>query len=159
VRAVTDHRTPARDESSSILLCDEQRESAALLACELEALGHEVTIVCSCADAFAAACTHDYDVLMAAPFLRDGATLLLPRTLGIRRPRLTILVARLTERLSAAAAERVGFDAQVTRVVDVPRLDRILRTSAAKAAAHAAVVVEDATPASEVGARGPGRLR
>ena len=69
-------------------------------------------------------------------------------------------MTRLTERLSAAAAERVGFDAQVTRVVDVQRLDRMLRMSAAKAAsAHPAVGAEDAAPASEVGARGPGRLR
>ena len=154
-----DLRTTVPGEGSSILLCDEERESAALLAAELGALGHEVTIVCSCAEAFAAACAHDYDVLVAAPFLRDGATLLLPRTLGIRRPRLTILMTRLTERLSAAAAQRVDFDAQLTRVVDVERLDRIVRTSAAQAAARPAVVAEDAPPASEVGARGPGRLR
>jgi DNA-binding response OmpR family regulator len=160
VRGVGDLRTTVPVEGSSILLCDEEQESGAPLAAELEALGHEVTIVCSCAEAFAAACAHDYDVLVAAPFLRDGATLLLPRTLGIRRPRLTILMTRLTERLSAAAAQRVGFDAQLTRVVDVQRLDRMLRASAATAAAHPAVVVaEDAPPASEVGARGPGRLR
>lgn len=159
MRGVGDLRTTVPVEGSSILLCDEERESVALLAAELEALGHEVTIVCSCAEAFAAACAHDYDVLVAAPFLRDGATALLPRTLGIRRPRLMILMTRLTERLSAAAAQRVGFDAQLTRVVDVQRLDRILRTSAAGAAAHPAVVAEDAPPASEVGARGPRRLR
>ena len=156
-RGVGDCRTT---EGSSILLCDEERESAALFASELEELGHEVTIVCSCAEAFSAACAHDYDVLVAAPFLRDGATLLLPRTLGIRRPRLMILMTRMTERLSAAASQRVGFDAQLTRVVDARKLDRILRAAAARQAAVAAVaVVEDAPPASEVGARGPGRLR
>lgn len=165
MRGVGDCRTTVGFGGSSILLCDEERESAALLASELEECGHDVTIVCSCAEAFSAACAHDYDVLVAAPFLRDGATLLLPRTLGIRRPPLMILMTRMTERLSAAAAQRVGFDAQLTRVVDVRRLDCIVRTAAARqsvrttAAVAAAAVVEDAPPASEVGARGPGRLR
>jgi DNA-binding response OmpR family regulator len=139
-----------------MLLCDEERESVAPLAAELEALGHDVTIACSCAEAFAAACAHDYEALVAAPFLRDGATLLLPRTLGIRRPRLMVLMTRLTERLSPAAAQRMGFDVQLTRVVDVQRLDRLVRASAMQAAAQPAVA-EDAPPASEVGARGPYR--
>jgi DNA-binding NtrC family response regulator len=142
---------------ASVLLCDEERELAELLAGELEDLGHDVTIVCSCSDAFSAACAHDYDVLVAAPFLRDGATLLLPRALGIRRPRLMVLMTRLTERLSAGAAERVGFDAQLTRCVDAGRLDRLMRRAAAAVAVagsgHAAS--DDAPPTSEVGARVP----
>lgn len=160
MRGVGDLRMTVPGGGSSILLCDEERESVAPLAAELAALGHEVTIACSCAEAFAAACAHDYDVLVAAPFLRDGATLLLPRTLGIRRPRLMILVTRLTDRLSAAAAQRVGFDVQLTRVVDASRLDRILRASVARTAALPAVTAgEEAPPASEVGARGPHRRR
>ncbi|MEA2751506.1 MAG: hypothetical protein QOI41_5649 [Myxococcales bacterium] len=161
MRSVGAPRTTVASGGSSILLCDEERECAVPLAVALEDLGHDVTIVTSCAEAFSAACAHDFDVLVAAPFLRDGATLLLPRALGIRRPRLMILMTRMPERLSAAAAERVGFDVQLTRVVDPLRLDRILRTAAVDMSVRVAAVavVEDAPPASEVGARGPSRLR
>ena len=144
-----------------MLLCDEEREGAVLLATELQELGHEVTIVCSCSEAFSAACAHDYDVLVAAPFLRDGATLLLPRALGIRRPRMMVLMTRMNERLSPGAAERVGFDAQITRIVDARRLDRLMRSAAAAAAdavtvaAEAEATTDDAPPASEVGVRAP----
>jgi hypothetical protein len=41
--------------------------------------------------------------------------------------------------------------------VDVQSLDRMVRAAAAKAAAHPALVAEDAPPASEVSARGPRR--
>jgi DNA-binding response OmpR family regulator len=151
--AVRDRRSTVGYEGSSVLLCDEERETAVSLATELEELGHDVTIVCSCSNAFSAACAKDYDVLVAAPFLRDGATLLLPRALGIRRPRLMVLMTRITERLSPGAAERAGFDAQVTRVVDVRRLDRLMRASAITVVAEAP---EEATPpVSEVGARLP----
>lgn len=154
-----DRRTTEGYEGASVLLCDEERESAAVLAAELEELGHDVTIVCSCSDAFSAACAHDYDVLVAAPFLRDGATLLLPRALGIRRPPLVVLMTRITERLSPVATQRVGFDAQITRVVDARRLDRLMRSAAVAAQAEAAAavqaVIEEAPPVSEVGARLP----
>ena len=158
---VIDRRPTAIFEGASVLLCDEDRESAAPLAAELEDLGHDVTIVCSCSEAFSAACARDYDALVAAPFLRDGATLLLPRALGIRRPRLMLLMTRMSERLSPGAAERVGFDAQLTRVIDARRLDRFVRNAAAAAKARephvveAQAVVEDAAPASEIGARLP----
>lgn len=118
------------NEGARVLLCDADHEAATLLAAELADLGHEVTIVCSCADAFSAACAQDFDALVAAPFMRDGATLLLPRALGIRRPRTMVLMTRISERLAPGAAERGGFDAQLTRVVDARRLDRLMRSAA-----------------------------
>ena len=157
---VYDRRSTTTLAGASVLLCDEDRESAAPLASELEDLGHDVTIVCSCSDAFSAACAHDYDVLLAAPFLRDGATLLLPRALGIRRPRLMLLMTRMSERLSPSATQRAGFDAQLTRVVDARKLDRVVRNAAAAGKARIAVVeaqavVDEPAPASEIGARIP----
>jgi CheY-like chemotaxis protein len=157
---VNDRRSTTSLEGASVLLCDEDRESAAPLAAALEDLGHDVTIVCSCCDAFSAACAHDYDVLVAAPFLRDGATLLLPRALGIRRPRLMLLMTRMSERLSPSAAQRAGFDAQLTRVVDARKLDRVVRNAAAAATTRVAVVeaqpvLEEPAPVSEIGARLP----
>lgn len=153
-RHVGDSRSTVGYEGSSILLCDEDRETAVILATQLEELGHEVTVVCSCSSAFSAACAKDYDVLVAAPFLRDGATLLLPRALGIRRPRLMVLMTRVTERLAPEAAERAGFDAQLTRVVDARRLDRLMRTTSVAVVADDAPP-EEVPPASEVGARRP----
>ena len=155
---VNERRSTTSLAGASVLLCDEERESAAPLAIELEDLGHDVTIVCSCSEAFSAACAHDYDVLLAAPFLRDGATLLLPRALGIRRPRLMLLMTRMSERLSQSATERAGFDAQLTRVVDARRLDRVMRNAAVKtrvAVIEAQPVVDEPAPASEIGARLP----
>lgn len=153
---VGDRRTSV---GACVLLCDEERESAALLADALEALGHDVTVVSSCSDAFSLACAHDYDVLVAAPFLRDGATLLLPQALGIRRPRLMVLMTRMSERLSQTAVARVGFDAQITRVVDAGRLDRLIRSTAAAAEVRAEALVriplDEPAPASDVGARVP----
>jgi DNA-binding response OmpR family regulator len=138
---------------SNVLLCDEERETTDLLARDLEELGHAVVIARSCADAFAAACAYDYDALVAAPFLSDGSALVLPRALGIRRPRLVVLVSRLTERLAQAIARHVGFDAQLTKIVDPRRLDRMLRASIS-----ASVITAEAEappPPSEVGARAP----
>ncbi len=157
---VNDRRSTASLEGATVLLCDEDRESAAPLASELEDLGHDVTIVCSCSDAFSAACAHDFDVLVAAPFLRDGATLLLPRALGIRRPRLMLLMTRMSERLSASATQRAGFDAQLTRIVDARKLDRVMRNAAVAARQRVAVVeaqavVDEPAPVSEIGARIP----
>lgn len=147
---------------SNVLLCDDERELTDALATQLENLGHSVTIARSCADTFAHACGHDYDALVIAPFLRDGSALVLPRALGIRRPRLVVLVSRLTDRLAQAVARRVGFDVQLTKIVDAKRLDRLLRASLAAAleaqrAVERAVqqTVEAPPPASEVGARQP----
>lgn len=103
------------------------------LAAQLAERGHAVTVVRSYADAFSVACAEDFDALVTAPFLRDGAALALPTALGIRRPRLVVLVSRMSERLGAAVARRVGFDVQLTKVVDPRGLDRLLHASRAAA--------------------------
>ena len=138
-----------------MLLCDDEREPTYALARELERLGHAVTIARTCADAFACACAADFDVLVAAPFLRDGSTLVLPAALGIRRPRLTVLIARIGERLALVVARRVGYDAQLTKVVDVRRLDRFVRAALTAEPAPIDVEVLEAPPASDIGARTP----
>ena len=143
---------------SNVLLCDDEHELTDVLATQLENLGHLVTVARSCADTFAHACSHDYDALVIAPFLRDGSALVLPRALGIRRPRLVVLVSRLTDRLAQAVARRVGFDAQLTKIVDAKVLDRLVRTSilaGLEAQQAVAETLESPPPASEVGARRP----
>jgi DNA-binding response OmpR family regulator len=142
---------------ASVLLCDDERDSTDLLAQELESFGHAVTIAHTCAEAFAAACAGDFDVLVAAPFLRDGSTLVLPSALGIRRPRLTVLLVRLGERLTPVVLRRVGFDAQLTKLVDGRHLDRLVRSALAAVVTVEAEPVEPFEPAppSEVGARNP----
>jgi len=156
----------------NILLCDEERASTDALATELRALGHTVTITRSCTDAFSAACANDYAALVVAPYLRDGAALVLPRALGIRRPPLVVLVSRLSDRIAAPVARHLGFDVQLTKIVDAKRLDRLIRSSMAAVAREqrlqrAAVQppvqvqvqvqddVETPPPASDVGARAP----
>jgi DNA-binding response OmpR family regulator len=153
---------------SNVLLCDEDRDATDALSMGLRELGHAVTLARSCADTFAAACTYDFSALVVAPFLRDGSALVLPAALGIRKPRFCVLTCRMTERLSLAVSRRVGFDLQLTKVIDPRRLDRLLRTSIATVT----VAVEEARelgttvisserereappPGSEVGARAP----
>jgi len=136
---------------ANVLLCDDEHDATDALASELERLGHVVTVARTCAEAFAAACAKDFDVLVAAPFLRDGSTLVLPSALGIRRPRLTVLLGRMGDRLAPTVMRRAGFDRQLTKVVDARHLDYLVR---------AAVAVVDAepvepAPASDVGARSP----
>jgi DNA-binding response OmpR family regulator len=142
---------------SNVLLCDDDREPTDVLARELEGLGHAVTIARTCAEAFAAACARDFDVLVATPFLRDGSTLVLPSALGIRRPRLTVLVSRLGDRLAPMVVRRVGFDAQLTKIVDARHLDHVVRSSLATVVTVETAEVENAepAPASEVGSRTP----
>ena len=139
---------------ANVLLCDDERDSTEVLARELESLGHAVTIARSCAEAFAAACASDFDVLVAAPFLRDGSALVLPSALGIRRPRLTVLLSRMGERLAPVVTRRVGFDVQLTKLVDARRLDTLLRAAVAVVVAEPAEPAEP-VPASEIGARSP----
>lgn len=113
----------------NVLLCDEERDVSGVLAAELERLGHAVTTVRTCADAFTAACALDLDALVVAPFLRDGSALILPSALGIRRPTLVVLMSRMTERIPMQVARRVGFDTQLTKVVDASKLDHMVRAA------------------------------
>ena len=142
---------------SNVLLCDDDREPTDVLAFELESLGHAVTIARTCAEAFAAACANDFDVLVATPFLRDGSTLVLPSALGIRRPRLAVLVARIGDRLAPVMVRRVGFDAQLTKIVDARHLDRVVRSSLSMVVTVDTSEVEcaESAPASQVGSRSP----
>jgi DNA-binding response OmpR family regulator len=150
---------------SSVLLCDDDRDATDALTADLRDLGHAVTTARSCADTFAAACTYDFDALVAAPFLRDGSALVLPAALGIRKPRLVVLTSRLSERLAPVVTRRVGFDVQLIKVIDARRVDLLLRASLAQvAAATLETTITQRTPqvpddpeppASEVGARGP----
>lgn len=124
------HAAQPRDVGSrrcTILLCDEDRTHTEPLAFELVNLGHTVTVARSYADAFAAACAYDYDIILAAPFLRDRPSFGLPEALGIRRPGLVLLMPKIGERLAPAVATRVGFDGQLTKVVDAGCLDRLVR--------------------------------
>jgi DNA-binding response OmpR family regulator len=114
----------------TVLICDDDRVLADTLALGLHALGHAVEVTRSRADAFAVACAFDIDALVAGWSLRDGSALALPAALGIRRPPLLVLASRIDERLPLPVARRVGFDLQLTKVVEPASLDRVLRTSA-----------------------------
>lgn len=114
----------------SVLICDEDRLHTQTLANGLDQLGYVVEAVRSYAEAFAIACAHDLDALVVAPFLRDGSALVLPTALGIRKPPVTVLITRMTERLASIVSKRVGFDAQITKVVDPRILDRMIRSAA-----------------------------
>ena len=138
---------------SNILLCDEERASAEALGAGLTALGHAVTIVRTYDEAFGVACATDLVALVVAPSLRDGAALMLPRSLGIRRPNLVVLVSRLGDRVAEPVARHLGFDVQLTKLADVRRLDRLIRRSMA-AVAQAQAEAEQ-TPVSEVAVRRP----
>ncbi len=116
----------ATSTPSKLLLCDEDRRHTDVLAARLDALGHTVEVVRSHAEAFAIACAYDIDALVVAPFLRDGSALVLPSALGIRRPPLVVLVSRLSERIAPPVVQRLGFDAQLTKVVDPLELERLL---------------------------------
>ena len=111
---------------AKLLLCDEDRAHTDELARGLDQLGHTVEVVCSHAEAFAIACAYDLDALVVAPFLRDGSALILPSALGIRRPPLVLLICALSERLAPRVVTRLGFDAQLTKVVAAEDVDRRL---------------------------------
>jgi DNA-binding response OmpR family regulator len=111
---------------STILLCDDDRTHTQSLARGLAELGYAVETTRCHAEAFAIACSLDLDALVAAPFLRDGSALVLPASLGIRRPPLLLLASRISERLSIEVVQRVGFDAQLTKVLDARVVDRML---------------------------------
>lgn len=134
------------------MICDDDGVAADLLALQLEELGHSVFIARSCGAAFTAACAQDFDALLCAPFLRDGSTIALPHALGIRRPPLVALTSRMGERLARPVARRVGFDMQLTKIVDARQLDALLR--AAKRTVVAIAEVEPTAPVSRVGTRG-----
>lgn len=111
---------------AKLLLCDEDRRHTDALARGLDGLGHAVEVVRSHAEAFAIACAYDLDALVVAPFLRDGSALVLPSALGIRCPPLVLLVCSITERIAPRVVARLGFDAQLTKVVDPADVDRRL---------------------------------
>ncbi len=116
----------------TVLLCDDDRAHSETLAAALLELGHAVEIVRTYAEAFAIACAHDLDAMLVAPTLRDGSALVLPTALGIRRPPIVILISTLNERLASVVARRVGFDVQLTKVVDARVVDAILRNGIAR---------------------------
>lgn len=114
---------------STVLICDEDRAHTAALGAGLEELGYSVEVTRSHAEAFALACALDIDALVAAPFLRDGSALVLPAALGIRRPPVLVLASRMRERLAPAVLAKVGFDAQLVKVVDPRTVDRMVRAA------------------------------
>lgn len=116
----------------TVLLCDEDRSHTETLAAGLERLGYAVEVVRSYAEAFAIACAHDIDALVVAPFLKDGSALVLPSALGIRKPPVTVLISRMTERISTVVAQRVGFDAQLTKCVTAETVHRLVESAAAR---------------------------
>lgn len=114
----------------TVLICDEDRVHTQSLAIGLEQLGYAVEVVRTYAEAFAIACAHDLDALVVAPFLKDGSALVLPTALGIRKPPVTVLVTRMTERLANVVARRVGFDAQLTKCVSADMIHRLVENQA-----------------------------
>ena len=115
----------------TVLVCDEDRTHSEGLACALLELGYAVEVVRSYAEAFAIACAHDLDAMIVAPTLCDGSALVLPTALGIRKPPIVILMTTLHERLARVVARRVGFDVQLTKVVDPRVVDSILKNGVA----------------------------
>lgn len=119
--------SPAR---RTVLICDEDRFHTQTLASGLEQLGYAVEVVRTYAEAFAIACAHDIDALVVAPFLKDGSALVLPSALGIRKPPVALLMTRMTERIASVVAQRVGFDAQLTKCVSATTVHRLVEAAA-----------------------------
>src|SRR6185436_19523276 len=110
----------------TVLICDDDRVHTQALVSGLEQLDYAVEVVRTYADAFAIACARDIDVLLVAPFLRDGSALVLPSALGIRKPRVTLLATRMVDRMARAVVRRVGFDRQLTKAVDARTIDQLV---------------------------------
>jgi ActR/RegA family two-component response regulator len=117
----------------TVLICDEDRFHTQTLAAGLEQLGYAVEVVRTYAEAFAIACAHDIDALVVAPFLKDGSALVLPSALGIRKPPVTVLITRMTERIANVVAHRVGFDVQITKCVAADTVHRLVEETAQRA--------------------------
>ncbi|WP_146655118.1 hypothetical protein [Labilithrix luteola] len=115
----------------TVLICDEDRGHTEPLALGLFELGYMVELTRSYAEAFAIACARDFDALVTAPFLRDSSALMLPAALGIRRPLIVVLASRMGERLDPVIVRRVGFDAQLAKVVAPMTVDRMVRAARA----------------------------
>jgi ActR/RegA family two-component response regulator len=130
----------------TVLLCDEDRDHTESLAGGLEELGYAVEVVRTYAEAFGIACAHDVDALVVSPFVRDGSALVLPTALGIRRPRVVILMANMSERLAPAVARRLGFDAQLTKVVDAKTIDRVILSGTDATGATVPESLREGTP-------------
>jgi DNA-binding response OmpR family regulator len=120
----------------TVLICDEDRFHTQTLAAGLEQLGYAVEVVRTYAEAFAIACAHDIDALVVAPFLKDGSALVLPSALGIRKPPVAVLITRMTERIANVVAQRVGFDAQITKCVTAETIHRLVESAAHRAPAE-----------------------
>ncbi len=123
--------------SRIVLICDEDRTHNEALGHPLRELGYEIQVARCYDEAFALACAIDLEGLLCAPFLRGGSALALPASLGIRRPPAVLLASRIGERLPDAVARRVGFDAQLSKVVDAVKLDRLIRGAVQARAAAA----------------------
>lgn len=113
----------------NILICDDDRLHASVLASGMSELGWCPLVVRTYGEAFATACAADFEALVVAPFLRDGSALALPSALGICRPRLVVLACTMRERLDPEIARRVGFDAQLTKVIDARRIASLARAT------------------------------
>lgn len=127
-----------RSARRTVLICDEDRAHTETLAAGLEDLGYATLVVNTYAEAFAIACAHDIDALVVAPFLKDGSALVLPSALGIRKPPVSVLITRMTERISSVVAVRVGFDAQITKCVAPRTVHQLIEAGAQPAQPPAA---------------------
>jgi CheY-like chemotaxis protein len=112
--------------SLRILLVEDHEATSALLIRLLRSNGHVVTAAGTVAEAMAFLRESRYDLLLSDLGLPDGSGLdILPALDGRRPPRAIALSGYGTEQ-DVAATRAAGFDAHLTKPVDLRRLEQTI---------------------------------
>ncbi len=127
---------------ATVMVVDDDEDSAVVLQVALERAGFEVTVARSMLDACAALATTAVDVLVTDYSLGDGDAVELITTLGARRPRVAVLVTGYGSPEDRARSRAAGFDTHLLKPVSLDELVRAIRDKLVRSSPSGAALEE-----------------
>jgi DNA-binding response OmpR family regulator len=115
----------------SVLVVDDDEDSAFVLEAALELAGFSVRVAFSCREARAALETAPADALVSDLSLGDGDAFDLLASLRSNRPRVAILVTGYGSEEDKARSKAAGFCAHLVKPVQLAQLEHTLRAAVA----------------------------
>ncbi len=109
-----------------ILLVDDHADTCAIMGQILTAMGHEVTLAYSLAQAVAVASDRSLDLLISDLSLTDGSGLDVLREVSRIQPVKAIAVSGYSMEKDVAASRQAGFLAHLTKPIDVQALGELI---------------------------------
>jgi DNA-binding response OmpR family regulator len=111
---------------AKVLVVDDDQDHCMMLEVALECLGYEVALAHSYAQAVAYLRSANVDALVCDLTLGDGTALDVLRSVGARRPRVSIVLSGFDAEEDREASLAAGFDAHLVKPTSIEQLGRVI---------------------------------